>query len=140
MKLILLPGMDGTGKLFQPFISELPGDIDCSIISYPANECLSYKELEAYILDKLPKDEDFVILVESFSGPIGYLLALRNLTNMKGIIFVATFLHSPNKLLVNLGKLMPLSLLLSLPIPNRFIIKKFFLGRNPDNHINFLFK
>jgi pimeloyl-ACP methyl ester carboxylesterase len=138
MKLILLPGMDGTGKLFQPFISELPGDIDCSIISYPENECLSYKELEAYVLEKLPKDDDYILLAESFSGPIGYLLAKRNLANMKGVIFVATFLQSPKRLLVNLGKLMPFSLLLALPIPE-FIIKQFFLGKNPTNHIISLF-
>ena len=138
MKLILLPGMDGTGKLFQPFINELPDEIDCSVISYPDNECLSYKELESFVLDKLPKDEDFVLLAESFSGPVGYLLAKRNLANMKGIIFVATFLQNPNKPLVNLVKLLPLSILLSLPIPD-FIIKHFFLGKSPDNQTVILF-
>jgi len=139
MKLVLLPGMDGTGNLFQPFINEVPSDIDCTVISYPNNECLSYKELEAYVLDKLPKEEDFVLLAESFSGPIGYLLAKRNLANMKGVIFVATFLQSPKKLLVNLGELLPLSLLLALPIP-KFIIKQFFLGKNANNYIITLFK
>ena len=139
MKLILLPGMDGTGKLFQPFINELPDEIDCSVISYPENKCLSYKELETFVFDKLPKDEDFVLLAESFSGPVGYLLAKRNLANMKGVIFVATFLQNPNKPLVNLVKLLPLSILLSLPIPE-FIIKHFFLGKSPNNQTFKLFK
>jgi len=139
MKLILLPGMDGTGKLFQPFINELPTDIDCSVISYPKNENLGYSELEYYVLDKLPKDEEYILLAESFSGPIGYKIAKRNLENMKGIIFVATFLQNPNKLLVNLTKLMPLSLLLAFPVPE-FIIKQFFLGKNPSKNNIILFR
>lgn len=131
--------MDGTGKLFQPFINELPDEIDYSIISYPENKCLSYNELEAFVMDKLPKDEDFVLLAESFSGPIGYLIAQKNLANMKTIIFVATFLRNPNKPLINIVKLMPLRLLLTLPIP-KFIIKQFFLGNNPDNQTIAAFK
>lgn len=139
MKLILLPGMDGTGKLFQSFISELPSNIEYSIITYPENEYLGYKELELYVLEKLPKIDNFVLVAESFSGPIGYLLAKRNLSNMKGIFFVATFLQNPNKFLINLSKLLPLSLLLALPIP-KSIIKAFFLGKNASNQSIIQFK
>ena len=72
MKLILLPGMDGTGILFQPFLDIFPEEIETQIITFPCNEKLSYQELISYVCDKLPKDNDFVILAESFSGPIAY--------------------------------------------------------------------
>jgi len=131
--------MDGTGHLFEPLLHELQGEVDCYVISYPQNDCLDYKQLEVFVLDKLPKEDDFVLLAESFSGPIGYGLAKRNLVNMKGIIFVATFLKSPGQFLANLVRLMPLSLVLVLPIPS-FIIKQLFFGKNPDKHCVSLFK
>lgn len=139
MKLILLPGLDGTGKLFQPLINELPSNIEHQIISYPENDCLSLKDLEAYVIERLPKTENFILLAESFSGPIGYLIAKRNLDNMKGIFFVATFLQNPNKTLLILNKLLPFSVLLKLPIPN-LIIKQIFFSKDTENHVISLFK
>lgn len=133
MKLIMLPGMDGTGKLFHPFIKEIPGSIECVTVSYPEKECLGYKELETYVIEKLPANEDFVLLAESFSGPIGYLIAKRNLPNMKGMFFVASFLQSPKKLLVNLVRFIPLSLLLAFPVP-QWVIRNFILDKNADNN------
>ncbi len=45
MNLVLLPGLDGTGELFRPFIEILPKDINALVISYPGNIKLSYEEL-----------------------------------------------------------------------------------------------
>jgi hypothetical protein len=36
MKIVLLPGLDGTGILFKPFIEALPNGIDVLVISYPS--------------------------------------------------------------------------------------------------------
>jgi hypothetical protein len=35
MKLILLSGLDGTGKLFAAFIEALPKTIETQVVSYP---------------------------------------------------------------------------------------------------------
>ena len=75
MKIILLPGLDGTGHLFEPFVHALPTEVEASVISYPADSALSYTELVDFVSHKLPK-EDFFLLGESFSGPIVYQLAL----------------------------------------------------------------
>jgi hypothetical protein len=139
MKLVLLPGLDGTGKLFEPFINALPSNIEPVIIAYPENEYLGYEGLAQYVLGQLPKEERYYLLVESFSGPIGYLLAKKNLENMLGVIFVATFLHSPIKLLVKLSSILPLALILKLPIPN-IVIKWFFLGMQADLRVIGLLK
>lgn len=131
MKLILLPGMDGTGCLFKPLLNALPDHIENIVISYPNKEHLNYHELEQYVFDKLPMDDDYYVLAESFSGPIGYLLTKRNLTHMKGVFFVATFLKDPRRGLINLIHLLPLSLLPRIPLP-KFVITKYLLDHNAD--------
>ncbi len=38
MQIILLPGMDGTGILFESLLKELSKDIEVQIISYPCDK------------------------------------------------------------------------------------------------------
>lgn len=76
MKVVLLPGLDGTGILFKPLTDVLSKDIDYLVISYPADRNLNYQELVEYVMGQLPK-EDFILVGESFSGPIAYQIALR---------------------------------------------------------------
>ncbi|MFA5258386.1 MAG: hypothetical protein WC360_09565, partial [Opitutales bacterium] len=73
--LILLPGLDGTGRLFSDFVAALGPEADVVVVSYPTDQCLSYHELVAFVRPFLPRDRPYVILAESFSGPIGIALA-----------------------------------------------------------------
>ena len=123
MKLVLLPGLDGTGKLFAPLIEALPLSIEIQVITYPLNKKLSYHELVQYVKQNLPK-EDYVLLAESFSGPIAYEVAFSKPTKLKSLILVATFLKNPRPLLL---KFIPSSQVLALPIPT-IVSKIFFLG------------
>ena len=77
MKLILLSGLDGTGKLFAPFVASFPKNIETQIIAYPIDKVLSYEALIAFVVTRLPKEEEFVLLAESFSGYIAYRIALQ---------------------------------------------------------------
>ena len=72
MKIVLLPGLDGTGELFKPFIDSLPPGIEPILVSYPPKEKLGYGELSDYVMSRLPKDEEYLLVGESFSGPIAY--------------------------------------------------------------------
>jgi hypothetical protein len=38
MKVVLLPGLDGTGILFKPFIEVLSSEIIVQVISYPTEK------------------------------------------------------------------------------------------------------
>ena len=138
MKIVLLPGLDGTGILFKPFLDALPNNTDSLIIDYPANKKLSYSELVNYVIDKLP-NEKFVLIGESFSGPIAYQIALLKPDKVASVIFVATFLSNPRKHLLKASSFLPVSLLLSLPIPT-FIIKALLLGRTVNSEVINLFK
>ena len=138
MKIILLPGLDGTGILFKPLLDALPNNTDSLIIDYPTNEKLSYSELVNYVIDQLP-NERFVLVGESFSGPIAYKIALLKPDKVASVIFVATFLSNPRKFLLKTASFLPISLLLSLPIPT-LMIKTLLLGRSANIEIINLFK
>jgi len=138
MKVILLPGMDGTGILFEPLLKMLPRDIDAQIIDYPCNKEKGYKELTDYVKEKLPYNEEFVLVAESFSGPIGYTIASDPPENLKAVVFVSTFISAPNRFIGVLSKL-PLTLFLKLPLPSLFI-KAAILGKDVESHTIKLFR
>lgn len=95
MRIVLLPGMDGSGSLFADFIRALPADIKATVVSYPPDQALSYKELEEVARSHLPSDEPFVLLGESFSGPIAVSLAATHPAGLLGLVLVCSFVRSP---------------------------------------------
>lgn len=138
MKVVLLPGLDGTGVLFKPFIEVLPSEIVSLVISYPLNARLSYEELTELVISQLP-EEDFILVGESFSGYITYQVALRKPKNLQSVIFVASFLENPRPFLLGLSSWLPTSHILSAPVPN-YIVKTFLLGSAADKKMIGLFK
>lgn len=135
MKIVLLPGLDGTGELFKPFIEVLPSSIEVKIINYDSIKEQSYDELIQYVLLNLPQ-EDFILLAESFSGPIANGVALAKPIHLKSLILAATFLENPRPLLL---KFIPSSRIFALPIPN-LLIKLFFLGFSVNDEVIEIFK
>lgn len=93
--LVLLPGMDGTGALFQALIAALNGRFELQVLSYPSDQPLSYKALEALVVEALPEDRPFVLLGESFSGPIAVAIAASNDPWLKGLVLCCTFVRNP---------------------------------------------
>ena len=73
MKILLLPGLDGSGELFRPLVDALPEDIQPIIISCPADQEPGDKELVIYTGAPLP-NEKFAIW-GSFSGYIACHIA-----------------------------------------------------------------
>lgn len=71
--LILLPGLDGTGALFDPLMAAVTSDAPLQVISYPDAELLTYSDLVELVRPQLP--ERCVLVAESFSGPVGIRLA-----------------------------------------------------------------
>lgn len=113
MKLVLLPGMDGTGDLFAPFIEALGDDIKVDVVRYPYEGGQSYAEFIARVLPSLPA-EPYVLLAESFSGPIALAVAATAPQNLCGLILCCTFARNPRPVFGNLSglaKYIPLSLL-----------------------------
>ena len=139
LKLVLLPGLDGTGLLFKPFTDALLSDVETIVITYPADEVRSYEQLTEDVIAQLPKTEPFVLVAESFSGPIAYAVALQQPENMQSVVFVASFLKPPQRLVLGLSRLLPRRLLLSLPVPE-LVAKLFLLGSNVSDSVVELFR
>lgn len=95
MTLVLLPGMDGTGTLFEPFIAVLGNEFNIRVVTYPVSGAQGYTELEAVAQTFLPLEEPYVILGESFSGPIAVSLASVAGVNLKALILCCTFVRNP---------------------------------------------
>lgn len=95
MHLLLLPGMDGSGALFAAFITALDNRCKVTVVSYPPQAALSYHELESIARTFVPQNEPYVILGESFSGPIAVSLAATAGPQLRGLILCATFVRNP---------------------------------------------
>jgi pimeloyl-ACP methyl ester carboxylesterase len=112
MKLVLLPGMDGTGLLFEEFIANC--QYECLVIQLPVDGGQGYPELAIHIADKLPK-EDYVLLAESFSGPLIPFVLDKAIQQPAAVILVASFLQAPRPFVISLISWMPLKQLMGFP-------------------------
>jgi pimeloyl-ACP methyl ester carboxylesterase len=99
LTLVLLPGMDGTGVFFEDFAAALQPEFNPIIVRYPNDPSLGYAELEAIARASLPSNEPFLILGESFSGPIAISIAASNPPGLLGLILCVTFARNPHPLL-----------------------------------------
>ena len=115
--LVLLPGMDGTGDLFAEFVLALNDDVTPIIVSYPQDHAMGYEELEKYVRDRLPVDQQYVILGESFSGPIAISIASSQPAGLIGLILCCTFTSNPLPLLKPMRHLIS-----ALPISSKLTI------------------
>jgi pimeloyl-[acyl-carrier protein] methyl ester esterase len=95
MRLVLLPGMDGTGELFKAFLSAIDGSLATTAVRYPNHTILCYDELMAYVGSAIPPSEPFVLLAESFSTPLAIRCAASNPRNLKALVICAGFVCSP---------------------------------------------
>lgn len=109
--------MDGTGDLFTEFLSYYDGDY--LVIPLPESGPQEHATLASVINKQLPT-EDYVLLAESFAGGIVPELLKLNPSHMKGVIFVASFLSSPNKYLLQIAKRLPIKSLASAPLSTIF--------------------
>jgi pimeloyl-ACP methyl ester carboxylesterase len=95
MHLLLLPGLDGTGRLFEPLLPFLPPSLAAVVVAYPPDRPLDYAALLPHVEAAIPDGREFLVLGESFSGPLALLLAARRSPGLRGIILCASFARSP---------------------------------------------
>lgn len=132
--LVLMPGMDGTGDLFAPFLEALPRDTQVQIVRYPLTELLSYSELERFVLDQLPKSGEITLLAESFSGPIALRLAARSGLKIRAVVLVCSFASRPWRRTGALMACLPLTWIL--PFAFRpALLRRFLIGKKAPNEL-----
>src|SRR5262249_40627769 len=104
--LILLPGMDGTAKLREEFVAALGPTIEATAIPCPTEQPLGYPELESLVRSSLPVDRPYVLLGESFSGPIAISIAGSCPPGLRAIVLCGSFVRNPRPILGSLGWLL----------------------------------
>ena len=124
--LVLLPGLDGTGLLFANFARFFGADVKIIVASYPTDVALGYSELEPIARSFLPKDQPFVLLGESFSGPIAISIAASRPPGLLGLVLCCSFMRSPRPSLAVLRPLLSVVPVASLPLA---LLSFFVLGR-----------
>jgi pimeloyl-ACP methyl ester carboxylesterase len=128
MQLILLPGLDGTGELFRPLLPYL-GQQARQVLPLPRTASQGYADLTNSILAQLPKNEDFVLLGESFSGALALKIANQKPLRLRGVIVVAGFYAPPNPWLLAIARCLPLGLIPHLPL-STWILRYFGFERS----------
>jgi pimeloyl-ACP methyl ester carboxylesterase len=109
--IVLLPGMDGTGLLFAEFSSALGDQLRPMIVPYPDDHPLDYAALSDHVRTFLPANEPFILLGESFSGPVAIALAAEKPPGLVGLVLCCSFAKNPHPLFggfKNLARFLPI--------------------------------
>lgn len=85
--------MDGTGELLKGLAERLAMYRPVQVVAYPLDRSLNYTELAAYVAERTPK-RSFVILGESFSGPIAIDIAATD-SRVVGLVLASSFARHP---------------------------------------------
>lgn len=115
MKLLMIPGMDGTGQLFAPLVRAINNRVETRSVGLPSEGPQNQTALAERIYDSLPKRGPFVLMGESFGGRIAYELATKKPEGLEGVIFAASFLEPPRRYLLSFAAALPLQNLIRTP-------------------------
>ncbi len=96
--IVLLPGLDGTEILFQPFLNAVPAGVQARVIAYPPDVPLGYADLVDRVRAALPEAGPFLLLGWSFSGPVALRVAAARPRGLAGVILCASFVRKPVRL------------------------------------------
>lgn len=94
-RLVLLPGLDGTGQLFDALLAAWSGPPAPQVLRYPSDHPLDYDDLVGWVNERLPVDRGYVLVGESFSGPIALRVAAQRPPHLRGLVLVCTFVQCP---------------------------------------------
>jgi pimeloyl-ACP methyl ester carboxylesterase len=135
-----MPGMDGTGLLFKPFVQAwqaAAGPAELQVMRYPGDQAWGYDELQRWLQGQLPRHEPLVLLGESFSGPLAVRLAADPRLQVRGLILCASFVQCPRPALRAPAARLPARLLTSRP--GIELAQRAILGTRADTGLRDLF-
>lgn len=87
---VLLPGLDGTGLLLSDFAKLLETHFSVKVVRYPTHQPFDYDDLMGLVRRQLPTG-DYIVIGESFSGPLALRLAQEEPAGLKGVVLGASF-------------------------------------------------
>jgi pimeloyl-ACP methyl ester carboxylesterase len=118
--IVLMPGLDGTGKSFNSLLPLISPDGRITIVRYPADRFLSFDETVDSASAQIPEDELQVVIAESFSGPVAMQMVGSGSVKARALILCATYARSPSPLGLRLTKFFHLTRFLRADMPPFF--------------------
>ena len=100
-----MPGLDGTGKLFDPIIPLLEPHFELIMVTYPDLD--SFTDYVDCAQNQLPASPGFSLLAESFSGPVAITLMAQQPGLIGPSVLSATFARSPLTALTRMANYIP---------------------------------
>ena len=122
--ILILPGLDGTDLMLGQFFELCAAEHQATVATLPSDTSLDYLGLADHFSSLVTEMPACHIIAESFSGPIGILLAKRHPEIVVRLTLVASFASPP---MPKLGSLLPWTLVFRLPMP-AWVARLFFVG------------
>ena len=94
---VILPGMDGTGIELTDFVAALAPEVEAIVVTYPNDRPMDYAGHEAVARTSLPIDRPFVLLGESYSGPIAISIAASAPPGLIGLVLCCSFARTRDR-------------------------------------------
>jgi pimeloyl-[acyl-carrier protein] methyl ester esterase len=94
-RIVLLPGLDGTGRMFEPFLKIIRPPILPLVVRFPRDRPQNYQQLLHHIREEVPWDEPYVLVAESFSSPLALYFAQSQWEDIQAVILCSGFVRNP---------------------------------------------
>ena len=104
-KLVLMPGLDGTGKLFAPIVPLLESHFELTVVTYP--DLGSFNDYLECAQSQLPPAPGYSLLAESFSGPVAMAIMANRPDQIGPSVLCSVFARSPLVALNRMVNLVP---------------------------------
>ena len=103
--LVLMPGIDGTGKLFEPVIPLLEPQFDLKVVTFP--DLNSFNDYIDCAYHQLPQTPGYSLLAESFLGPVALALLSQLQGQIGPSVLCSTFCRSPLQTMTQMANQIP---------------------------------
>lgn len=138
MKIILLPGLDGTGLMFDPFLERAPSDVTLVVIPLDENEDETFRGQAERTVSLLGNDR-IILLGESYSGRIAYELCKLAPDKIAHCIFAASFL-SNRSFFSRFASVLPLSVVQRRLVPKALMSFILFHNKGSEELLELFYK
>lgn len=130
LDVLLLPGMDGTGRLYTRLLRALSESWRTTVVEFPGGEVAWYDELLPTVRSLAP-EKPFLLVAESYSTPLAIRFASRRPEQLEALVLCAGFASSPVRGLPRLLVRLVGPVLFHLPLMS-WVIQRYLLGVGAD--------
>ena len=123
--IMILPGLDGTDRMLGEFCRLCAQTGLAKVLTLPSDTSLDYVALAEHFSSEIAGHGECHVIAESFSGPIGILLAKKIPQHVSRLTLVASFARSP---VSSIAAYLTWPILFRLPLPS-FVAKRYFVGQ-----------